>query len=68
VWKNFPETRLSVLGFGRDKQGKFKIIAEQSYIDGRPVSDEEIADYIYRLRHTYQHSRIATGRNKAIDN
>ena len=45
----FPETRLTVLGFGRDKRGEFKIIAEQPYIEGQPVSDEEIADYMRQM-------------------
>ena len=45
----FPETKLTVLGFGRDKRGEFKIIAEQPYIDGQPVSDEEIADYMKKM-------------------
>ena len=42
----FPETRLTVLGFGRDSRGEFKIIAEQPFIDGQPVGDDEIADYM----------------------
>ena len=45
----FPETRLSVLGFGRDKRGEFKIIVEQPFIDGQPVSDEEIATYMRQM-------------------
>ena len=45
----FPETRLTVLGFGRDSRGEFKIIAEQPFIDGQPVSDEEIADYMRQM-------------------
>jgi hypothetical protein len=45
----FPETKLTVLGFGRNKGGEFKIIAEQPYIDGQPVSDEEIADYMRQI-------------------
>lgn len=45
----FPETRLTVLGFGRDKDGAFKIIVEQPFVDGQPVSDEEIADYMRRM-------------------
>ena len=45
----FPETRLTVLGFGRDKNGEFKIIVEQPFIDGQPVSDEEIADYMRQM-------------------
>lgn len=45
----FPETRLTVLGFGRDKKGEFKIIVEQPFIDGQPVSDEEIADFMHQM-------------------
>ena len=45
----FPETRLFVLGFGRDKRGDFKIIAEQPYIDGQPVSDSEIAEFMQQM-------------------
>ena len=45
----FPETRLTLLGFGRDKRGEFKIIAEQPYIAGQPVSDDEIADYMRQM-------------------
>ena len=45
----FPETRLVVLGFGRDSQGEFKIICEQPFIGGSHVSDEEIADYMQRM-------------------
>ena len=45
----FPETKLSVLGFGRNKRGEFKIIAEQPYIDGQPVNDDEIADYMRQM-------------------
>ena len=43
------ETRLSVLGFGRDQRGEFKIIAEQPFIDGHPVDDKEIANYMQRM-------------------
>ena len=45
----FPETKLTVLGFGRDKLGGFKIIAEQPYIDGQPVSDVEIAAFMQHM-------------------
>ena len=45
----FPETRLTVLGFGRDKSGDFKIIVEQPFIDGQPVNDDEIEDYMRQL-------------------
>ena len=42
----FPETRLNVIGFGRNGNGDFKIIVEQAFIDGEPVSDEDIANYL----------------------
>ena len=45
----FPETRLTVLGFGRDKNGEFKIIVEQPFVDGQPVNDDEIADYMRQM-------------------
>ena len=40
-----PETRLTVLGFGRDKKGEFKIIIEQPFIDGQPVETPVIPDH-----------------------
>ena len=45
----FPETRLTVLGFGRDGNGDFKIIVEQPFIDGLPVDDVEIAHYMFQM-------------------
>ncbi len=39
----FPETALKVLGFGRTADGDFKIVAEQPFIEGTQMSDEEIA-------------------------
>ena len=45
----FPETRLTVLGFGRDSRSVFKIIAEQPFIDGQPVSDDEIDEYMHQM-------------------
>ncbi len=45
----FPETRLSVVSFGRNSKGDFKVIVEQPYIDGQPVSDSEIADYMHKM-------------------
>lgn len=41
----FPETKLTVLGFGRLRNGNFQIVAEQQYIRGEPMSDSEIADF-----------------------
>lgn len=53
----FPETRLTVLGFGRDHNGEFKIIVEQPFIDGQPVSDAEIADYMRQMGFELKNAR-----------
>jgi hypothetical protein len=45
----FPETQLTIVGFGRDNKGEFKIIAEQPFIDGQPVSDAEIAEFMCQM-------------------
>ncbi len=45
----FPETRLFVLGFGRDADGAFRIIAEQQFIEGSKMTDEEITEYMKRM-------------------
>ena len=45
----FPETLLTVVGYGRDKDGEFKVIVEQPFIDGLPVSDDEIAEYMRQM-------------------
>lgn len=38
----FPETRLSVIGFGRDEEGRFKIITEQPFVEGSRLEEVEI--------------------------
>ena len=53
----FPETRLLVLGFGRDNQNDFKIIAEQPFIDGQPVSDKDIATYMNHMGFELKNAR-----------
>ena len=45
----FPETAMTVLGFGRTNDGEFKIVVEQPFIEGAHVSDEEIADYMQKM-------------------
>ena len=45
----FPETRLTVLGFGRDSNNEFKIIVEQPFIKGERISDDEIAEYMEKM-------------------
>ena len=41
----FPETALTVIGFGRTANGDFKVIVEQPFIEGVHVSDEEITEF-----------------------
>lgn len=45
----FPETKMFVLGFGKDEQGAFRILVEQQFIVGERMSDDEIAVYAQRL-------------------
>lgn len=40
----FPETALTIVGFGRDKLGHFRIIATQNLIEGKELSDVTYAD------------------------
>ena len=45
----FPETKLTVLGFGRTEDGDFKIVVEQSFVEGKHVSDTQIAGYMDKM-------------------
>ena len=45
----FPETRLTVLGFGRTIDGDFQIIVQQPFIHGTALSDDEIRDFVESL-------------------
>ena len=45
----FPETRLTVLGFGRNSDNEFKIIVEQPFIRGERMENEEIAEYMKNM-------------------
>lgn len=45
----FQETKLTVLGFGRDSDGIFKIIVEQPFIEGEHVTDEEIKEFMLKM-------------------
>ena len=53
----FPETHLTVIGFGRNSLGEFKIIVEQPFIDGQPVSDAEIVNYMQQMRFELRNAR-----------
>ncbi len=45
----FPETVMTVIGFGRNRDGDFKIVVEQPFIKGKQVLDEEIAYYMRNM-------------------
>lgn len=45
----FPQTKMSVIGFGRDDEGSFKIVVEQPFIQGSRMSDKEISAYAGNL-------------------
>ena len=45
----FPETRLTVLGFGRTIEGEFKIVVEQPFVEGKHVEEKKIDDYMQRM-------------------
>lgn len=45
----FPETAMRVIGFGRDSIGDFKIIVEQPFIEGNPMTEDEIVTFIESL-------------------
>jgi len=45
----FPETSLSVVGFGRTSEGDFKVVVKQPFIRGMRVSDEEIAVFMQNM-------------------
>lgn len=45
----FPETKMTVLGFGRTSDGDFKIIVEQTFIQGERMEDAEIDKYAKSL-------------------
>jgi hypothetical protein len=45
----FPETNLRVIGFGRDKDGFFKIIVEQPFIEGIQMADREIEQFMKNM-------------------
>jgi len=45
----FPETRMTVLGFGRSDNGEFQIVVEQPFIHGSSLSDMEIQQFANSL-------------------
>lgn len=46
----FPETRLSILGFGRNKDGLFQILVQQPFVQGERPSDVQLASLMSDLK------------------
>lgn len=53
----FPETLLTVLGFGRNAENEFKVIVEQPFIKGERISDNDIAEYMKNMGFKLYNSR-----------
>lgn len=45
----FPETKLDVIGFGRDDFDKFKILVSQPFIEEQKISEEEIQSFMTKM-------------------
>lgn len=45
----FPETKMEVIGFGRDSDSQFKILVRQTFIEGERVTDNEIKDFMLKM-------------------
>lgn len=45
----FPESALTVTGFGKDSEGGFVIIMEQPFIKGTPLTQKEVDEYAANL-------------------
>lgn len=53
----FQETRLTVLGFGRNADGEFKIIVEQPFIIGSSLSDDKIQTFATNMGFTLKNPK-----------
>lgn len=53
----FPETKMEVIGFGRDSNGYFKILIRQAFIEGYRMSDTEIRTYMSKMGFHLQNPR-----------
>lgn len=53
----FPETKMEVIGFGRDADGFFKILITQPFIEGMRMSDKEIRLFMSNMGFLLQNPR-----------
>lgn len=62
----FPETALSVVGFGRDSLGHFRIIVLQDLIRGKELTDAELDDFHKKYNFTKSGAWFSTNDNTAL--
>lgn len=53
----FPETKMEVIGFGRDSRGDFRILVSQPFIEGIRMTDKEIEEYLHKMGFKLQNPR-----------
>lgn len=53
----FPETKMTVLGFGTNKHGDFKILVEQPFVEGVKVTDDEILQFMKNMGFELKNAR-----------
>ena len=62
----FPQTRMTVLGFGRTTDGAFQVVVEQPFIQGELMTDDEIREYAEQLGFELKNARNWTYATKDI--
>lgn len=58
----FPAAKITVVGFGTNKNGDFEIITEQPYIQGEDATEQDIKDYFNKLGFT-ENERLYQGKD-----
>lgn len=58
----FPAAKITVVGFGTNKDGDFEIITEQPYIQGEDATEQDIKDYFNKLGFT-ENERLYQGKD-----
>ena len=58
----FPAAKITVVGFGTNKDGDFEIITEQPYIQGEDATEQDIKDYFNKLGFT-ENERMYQGKD-----
>lgn len=64
--KLFPETSLSIVGFGRDSMGHFRIIVTQNAIRGKELTEQELNEFHAKYNLEKQGSWFKTANNSIL--